>query len=321
MKCWLPVCLAFAAAGSAVAADYRAPRTAAGDPELEGAWTTSTLTPFERPDELKALVLTEAEAAAFERKYRGKPPPIPDDALGAADSEWWETDVPLVRIRGQARSSWIVAPADGKTAYTAAAKAANMARRERSKTNFDHPEVRPDGERCLAPAAAPLEAGPYNNGFLLLQTPGAVVIHIEWMSELRIVRLDEDRGAKTAVRSRTGASSGWWEGETLVVRTTGFAPAVVRAPDGDPTADMLVIERFTRTSPAELHYSFLISNPSRYVQPLQGETVFSATSERLFEFACHEGNYALGNVLAGGRAQDVAAAAAKASGAGAASPP
>jgi hypothetical protein len=301
---------AFAAVISAAEiGEYRPPRTAFGAPELEGLWTTNSLTPFSRPDDLKSLVLTDGEAAEYEKKHRGKPPDVGENEVGAADSEWWETDVGLVRVRGRARSSWIVSPPDGKPQLTPAALAASKARRERFKTNFDHPEGRPDGERCLVGANAPLEGGAYNTGLKLVQTPDAVVILTEWMSDVRIVRLGETRAAREP-RTRSGRSVGRWEGDTLVIETTGFTPEVVNAPDGDPAADMRVIERLTRISPGELHYAFLISNPSRYIQPIQGETVLSATTQPIFEFACHEGNYGLANVLAGGRAQERAQSAA-----------
>jgi hypothetical protein len=300
MLAWLGV--ATVIAGAAVA-DYRPPRTSAGQPDLEGLWTTNSLTPFSRPDELKSLVLTESEAAEYEKKRRGKPPDVGENDVGAADSEWWETDVGLVRVRGRPRSSWIVSPPDGKPALTPAALAASKARREQFKSNFDNPEGRPDGERCLVGANAPLEGGAYNTGFKLVQTPGAVVILTEWMNDVRIVHMGEARPA-TEPRTRSGRSAGRWEGETLVIETTGYAPEVVNAPNGDLAADMRVIERITRISSGELHYAFFISNPSRYIQPIQGETVFSATAQPIFEFACHEGNYGLANVLAGGRAQD-----------------
>lgn len=305
MLATLGLFLALLADGPA-ASDYRPPRTAAGAPDLEGLWTTNTLTPFARPDELKSLVLTDAEAAEYEKKHRGKPPPIPDDEIGAAESEWWETDVPLTRIRGRARSSWIVAPADGKPALTPAAKAAGAARRERFKTNFDNPEARPDPERCLPGPAAPLEGGGYNMGFQLLQTRDAIVIQTEWVNDLRIIPIGRraQKPPRHPVRTRSGHSVAYWEGDTLVVDTTGFAPAVVNHPAGDPEADMRVIERITRTSPTELHYTFLISNPGRFIQPIQGETILTATTQPLYEFACHEGNYGLANILAGGREAD-----------------
>jgi hypothetical protein len=315
MKLWIGLAISVAAA-SASAQEHRAGRTPDGRPDLGGLWTTATLTSFDRPEELKSLVLTDAEAAAYEAKHRGKPPPIPDDEIGAKDSEWWETDVGLARIRRAARSSWIVSPADGQTPFTAAAKAANKAARDRSKTDFDNPETRPDGERCLATGGPPLEAGAYNNGFRLVQTPDAVVIQTEWMNDARIVRLNGARHAPAAIRNRSGDSIGWWEGETLVIETTNFSPAVIRAPEGAPATDMRVIERLTRISPTELHYGFLVSNPARYTQPVQGEMVFRTTSQPIFEFACHEGNYALTNVLAGGRARDQEARQAAAAGSG-----
>jgi hypothetical protein len=298
-------------AASAAVADYQPPRTAAGRPDLEGLWTTNTLTPFARPEELKSLVLTDSEAAEYEKKHRGKPPPIPDDMIGAVDSEWWETDVPLVRVRGRARSSWIVSPADGQLPLTSAAKSAGKARRERFKATFDHPEDRPDGERCLPGPNAPLESGAYNSGFKLVQTADAVVIVTEWLNGARIIPVGKT-AQPAEPRSRGGQSVGRWEGDTLVVETSRFHPDVVRAPDGDTAADMRVIERITRISPNALHYGFMIWNPSSLTQPIQGETVFSATAQPIFEYACHEGNYSLPNVLAGGREQDRAKATAAA---------
>jgi len=283
----------------------------APDHGLTGAWTTATFTPFERPKELKPLVLSEAEAAAYEKKQR-EPEADPDDEVGGAEAEWLEHDAGLARIRGRARSSWIVAPADGRTPYTAAAKAANKARAERQQTNFDDPEARPPGERCILDPATPLNTLPYNNGLQIIETPGAVVIDQE-LRGYRVVRLDGSGHPPPSVRTRQGDSIGRWEGRTLVVETTNFAPAVVAAANGDASADMRVVERFTRLPSGELHYTFLVSNPARYTQPVQGEMVLKTSRERMFEFACHEGNYGLANILAGGRAKDRAAASATAS--------
>ena len=296
------VCLVAAAAWSAERHTVRKPGRS-----LDGMWTTNSLTSFERPEELKSLVLSEEQAAAYELKHRGKPPPIPDDVLGAAESEWWETDVGLGRVRGRPRSSWIVSPADGQVPFTAQAKAANKARREQGKTNFDHPEARPRGERCLETGGPPLEGGAYNTGFKIVQAPGAVAIFTEWMNAVRVVRLDGGAHPPRAVRFLSGDSVGRWEGDTLVVETTNFAPEVVNAANGDAQADMRVVERFRRLSPVELHYEFFISNPARYAQPIQGEMVFAATRAPIFEFACHEGNYSLRHALAGGRQSDAAA--------------
>ncbi|WP_411289077.1 hypothetical protein [Phenylobacterium sp.] len=297
-------------AASAVAGDYRPPRTASGVPDLDGTWTNNSLTMLERPDELKTLVIPPSEARAWEAPRLGKPPELPDDNVGGAESEWWDTDVGLARIRGQARTSWIVQPTDGQRPFNAAAKAARKVRSERRKVDFDHPESRPAGERCLEAAAAPpLQNGGYNDNFQFVQTRDHIAIVSEYMGELRIVRLGETRHPPKAVRLRMGDSLGRWEGDTLVIETTNFPAEEVEAPDGDPQADMRVVERITRTSPTELHYAFRVENPAVYAQSWQGEMVFRALTQPTFEFACHEGNYSMPNILAGARQQEAVAMA------------
>ncbi|HEY8572582.1 hypothetical protein [Phenylobacterium sp.] len=285
------------ALGSAAAAQ------AAPAPSLEGDWTTSTLTPYARPADFKTLIVPEAEAAAYERQRRGKPPEAAKDEVGGDETDWWETDEPLMRVRGQARSSWIVSPADGRVPFTAEAQAGNRARQARTRGDFSGPEVRPDGERCLAGIAPPLSSGGANDGFQIVQTASAVVIRTERANSARIVRLGGAH-APASIRTRDGESVGWWEGATLVVDTRNFADATTPPGPGEDRSTLRVIERFTRTGPKELHYAFFLSNPGRYKQPVQGETVFRATKAAIYEVACHEGNYALTNILAGARVQE-----------------
>jgi hypothetical protein len=304
------IVLAAALATAAAAQSYRAPRTAYGAPDFDGSWTNNSLTSLERPEELKSLVVSDADAAAYEKTRLGKPPKLPEDTVGGSDSEWWETDVGLARIRGQRRSSWIVHPADGQIPFTAAAKAANKARSARRKVDFDHPEVRSADERCLLPAAAPpLLNGGYNDNFQLVQTKTQLAIVAEYMTDLRIVRIGAVSHPPRHIRGRGGDSIGRWEGETLVIETTNFTPAEVDAPDGDPGHDMRVVERITRTGPDELHYAFRVESPAVHAQSWNGEMVLRRLKARMFEFACHEGNYGLPNILSGGRTLDAAKAA------------
>jgi hypothetical protein len=300
------------AATLAHAADYRAPRTAYGAPELEGLWSSSSLTEFERPKEFKTLVAPEAEAAAYEKAHRGKPPVNPEDKIGAADSEWWELDVGLARIRGQIRTSWIVSPADGQVPFTETAQAANKARSERFKTNFDNPESRGLSERCLDPEAAgpPLINGGYADFLQIVQTRDTIALMGEYDHTYRLVRLGGERHPPANVRRWGGDSIGRWEGQTLVVETTNFTAAEVNDPAGDPKSDMRVVERFTRISPSEILYEYIDDEPSRFIQSVRGEMVLNASKAPIYEFACHEGNYALANILAGGRQQDAAPPAA-----------
>jgi len=298
-------------AASAAAGEYRAPRTASGAPDLSGLWSNNSLTQLERPDDFKSLVVSEQEARTFEQKHRGQPPEIPNDVVGGANSEWWETDTGLARIRGQARSSWIVSPADGQLPFTAQAKAANKARRERRKTDFDNPESRDRGERCLAAEAAgpPMLNGGYDDNFMLVQTTDSVAILAEYMHDVRIVRLGDAVHPPASVRRLMGDSIGHWEGDTLVIETTNFTRAEV-GDDAPPGADMTVIERLTRISPTELFYEFQVHDPAEFIQPWRGEMVLRATKGPIYEYACHEGNYALPSILSAGRQADAAKVAA-----------
>lgn len=288
-----------------------APAEAARPGALEGNWTTSTLTPYARPRAFTTLVVPEAEAAAFERERRSKSPEAAADEVGGEQTDWWETDVRLARVRGQARSSWIVAPADGRVPFTAEAQAANRGRQARANSDFSGPEVRPEGERCLPSAAPPLQSVGANDGFQILQTPFAVVILLERVNGPRIVRLDRTVHGPHAIRTQDGESIGWWEGSTLVVDTRNFANPTILASPAEDRSRMRVIERFTRTAPEELHYAFFLSNPARYTGPVQGEIVFRTSVSRTFEVACHEGNYALSNILTGARLQEAEPARAK----------
>ena len=300
-------CVAWAvAAGGATAGGYHAPKDAWGRPDLNGAWSNNSLTQLERDsDAFKTLGLSEAEARAYEAKHLGKPPEIPDDKVGAAASEFWETNVGLARIRGVARSSWITSPADGQVPYSAAAKAAGKARRELRKTRADDPEARPLAERCLEPGAAgpPLQNGGYNDNFQIVQTRDSLAIWVEWDHDVRVVRLTP--GAKhppAQIRRWFGDSIGHWQGQTLVVETTNFTPREVDAPGGDAAADMTVVERFTRTGPKEIFYEFAVTAPATYVQTWRGEMLLRPAAGRLYEYACHEGNYALPGILTAARA-------------------
>ena len=302
----LSLALACALLATSATAREAALRTPFGAPDLGGVWSNNSLTTLLRPPEFKSLRVTEEAAAAYEKTRLGKPPMDPDDPVGGVESEWWETDVGLARIGGAARSSWLVAPENGRLPYTAAAREMRKARRERFKTDYSHPEIRTLGERCLSTEASgpPLMNGGYNDNYEIVQTPSEVLIVAEYMHDVRIVRLGPDaRHPPAHVRRWNGDSIGRWEGDTLVIETTNFTPAEVDAPNGDPKADMRVIERLRRSGRGELHYVFRVENPAVFIVPWQGEMTFRPGG-RIYEFACHEGNYSLGNILAGGRAQD-----------------
>jgi hypothetical protein len=306
-KLALSLLAAALACGPAAAKPHAASRRL---PDFSGLWTPASLTPLERPDEFKTLTLTEAEAAAFEGKHRGKPPEraTDDETVGGDESEWWETDVGLARIRGQIRSSAIVSPADGKRPFTAEAIAYQKAEHARRKLPPDAPESRDQAERCIeAGGGAPIENGAQTDLYELVQARDRLAIYSEYMHDVRVVRISnlahgaDLRHPPADIRLPGGDSIGWWEGATLVVESTNYRPIEVAAPNADPKADMKVVERFTRVSPTQIFYTYSLTNPARYRQTWRAELMLNATKGPIFEFACHEGNYALANMLGGAR--------------------
>ncbi|MEW5685090.1 MAG: hypothetical protein AB1942_09240 [Pseudomonadota bacterium] len=278
---------------------------------LDGLWTVATYTELERPEGLKTLVLDEATAGAWERKLAATGGVnVGPDAIGQAASEFPETGSGLMRIDGQIRSSIIVDPADGQIPYTKAGKAA-VGIAPRRRPSVDDPEGRPHSERCLASenGGAPILPSPDTNLVQIVQTADWVAIHSEKFHDVRMVRIGATRDP--AVRpSWLGQSIGRWEGPTLVVETEGFHTGYTERAFGFFISERTrVVERFTRAGPRSIRYTFEVSDPELYERPWRGELMFAVSPQPMFEYACHEGNYSLANVLAGGRTTAAAAAA------------
>jgi hypothetical protein len=204
---------------------------------------------------------------------------------------------------GQARTSWIVSPADGRIPYSAAGKARLDAWRARAFADFDGPESRNTSERCLTPTfsanSPPIQNAPYAAAYRIVQTRDAVVIVSEIDTEARIIRLGAPHDR---LRAWNGDSVGHWEKDTLVVDTIGFRPEeAFRAPLFLIGPDAHVVERFTRVSPTEIRYAYTVEDPDNYTQAWRGEMPFRATSEPMYEYACHEGNTSLPGMLQGAR--------------------
>ncbi|MDB5423007.1 MAG: hypothetical protein JWQ29_423 [Phenylobacterium sp.] len=302
---------ALAWAGAADAAGYRAPRTPSGQPDLQGVWSTASLTTLERLAAFDALVVGEAQARAYEAGDDGTPHLT--DPTGQNDTEWWERGATLGRLGGQARSSWLIDPADGRLPYSAAGAKALKDAQAALLTRFDGPEQRPTSERCLmglgGTTGAPLQNSSYNNLYQLVQTPDHVVIAAEMIHDVRIIPLKEGRPPFEA-RSWSGVSVGRWEGDTLVVETTGFhARSGWRTPSRlYLSPDAKVTERVTRTSPTEIRYEYAVDDPAVFTRVWRAEMPMRRSPGPIYEFACHEGNYSLSGVLAGGRQQEREAA-------------
>jgi hypothetical protein len=293
------------------AADYRAPRLADGQVDMQGVWSHKNITPLERPADLKSFIITPAEAAQLQARLLAKSEDLSKPAEPSV--YFWERGVES--IRGEFRSSIITDPADGKLPSNDHFKALAKVAGASVLTAFDGPEQRPGSERCLAAisAAPPVTVVPAADLRQILQTPAAIVIASEELHEARVVRMNA-RHAPPAIVSWLGDSIGWWEGDTLVIETTHFAPTSgARMGPGSlffVGPNTVVTERITRVSDDELSYTFKVEDSTFYTRPWYGETHFRRSNEQMLEYACHEGNYSLGYALQGGRATDVVAGSA-----------
>jgi hypothetical protein len=260
------------------------------------------ITPLERPAGASQLVVPASEQAtlfaALWRRYEGPFDP------------GYDVDVrSLLIVGGEMRSSQIVDPPDGKIPFTEAGRALIPPPPPRA---FDHPEQRLISERCLNPlnTMAPLGIQPSGNMRQIVQTPDHVVILSENLSALRIIPLGAAKGLPDAGR-------GHWEGDVFVVETSGFAPAdrVRRGSFAQFSISpkSTITERFTRTGPDEILYAFTVEDPDLYTRPWTAEFALKRSDDKLYEWGCQEGNYALANILRGARVvEERAAKAAKA---------
>ena len=304
--------------GCASAAAYTPARNAYGAPDLNGVWNNNALTRLQRPAGVVPLVVRPADATEAERKLMTSYSPASTAAnVGGTESEWWD-GAHLARVDGQLRTSWLVDPDDGQLPYTAEGKRRAQVFAKAQLESFDGPEDRPvAGDRCLLPswgAMGPVMMNaPYNANYRFVQTRDQIAIMAENNSELRIIRIGVAH-LPTQIRPWTGDSIGHWEKDTLVVETTNLrTDAPLSQAPFFFTAAGRVMERFTRVSPEALKYEFTVEDPNIFARPWRAEMVFVATGAPLYEFACHEGNYGMTNVLAGARAVERAQASAGAS--------
>jgi hypothetical protein len=295
-------------------------RTPDGQPDIEGVWTYATLTPLERPPELSGkATLTPAEAAAFARQSQERVSTDRRDGGGAADvgrsyNEFWRDRGSIVKTM---RTSLIVDPPDGRIPpLTPDAQKRETARAELGGGRpADGPENRNTWERCLG-RGLPLVPTSYNNNFQIMQIPGYVVILLEMVHDARIIPLVDPRGGSphlpSNVRNWLGDSRGHWEGDTLVVDVTNFTPGINFRGSSE---NLHLIERFKRVDAGTLLYEFTVEDPTTFTRPWTAAIPAIAISDKLFEYACNEGNHAMTGILAGARAGERAAEASRKSGA------
>jgi hypothetical protein len=292
------------AQSAAGAADsWRVPRTADGHPDFEGVWNASTLTPLQRPERFAGRAfMSEAEAAAFEKEQlaaqRGAP------AAAFLDELWFERGT-LARIDGRYPTSLIVEPADGQLpALTPAARARAATRA--SARSFNSAANFSLSERCLRSASGPpyLPGAPDSNLLQIVQSRDHIALTQEKYHETRIVPLHASPALSPAIRTWMGVSRGRWEGDTLVVETGNFTPQMALAARYDE--HLRLVERFTRVGSNTLLYEFTVHNPTFFATPWTVRLPMTRTDGELYEFACHEGNYSLPNILRAARAEEAA---------------
>jgi hypothetical protein len=302
---------------------WTAPRTADGHPDLQGFWTTQTYTPLERPQRYAGQeFLTEAEATELTKLLTQEGvDPLAGGIFALSDEErrkrvqqadpthynnadWLTTRQP--KALSSRRTSLIVDPADGRIPPLTPEGQQRVAAR-RAAIGFNSYENRPLQERCVVwtHEGPPMQPPPYNDVFRIFQTPGYVVVFRELATAPRIIPTDGRPHVSEKIRKWHGDSRGRWEKDTLVVDTTNFNDRI--AVQGSSAA-LHVVERFTRVSADKIVYQYTVEDPATWTRPWSAEIPMMQTEGPLFEYACHEGNYGLTNILRGARVADKAAA-------------
>src|SRR4051794_2697916 len=273
------------------------PRTADGRPDFQGSWTTETYTPFERPAELKDReFFTEAEAAAYAQRALERFLDQPDTDAHYDNSIWMTEKGP--KGMSTLRTS-IVSTADGKIPPVndeGRKRAADRAAARRGIGQYDSAQTRGLSERCIywAHEGPPLLPTGYNNNLQIVQSPGEFVIVPEMMPVARVAPFDGRPHIGSAIRNIRGDSRAWWEGDTLAVGTTNFTD---RTAFRGASEYIKVTERLTYLDADTIRYQFTIEDPHTWDKPWTGEYPMKRTSFPMYEYACHEGNYGMANIL------------------------
>ena len=332
-----PVILAAMVVG--LAGPVFAQSSGAARPSFDGVWTNATATRLERPQTFKQLVISDSEADAIEKAAiaRSKAANAPSDLSAGAfkdsnsgagyNSFWTDPGIGLARIRGEARSSYITVPEDGRIPFIDRAKSLALPMREGAEYRsgegeYPGPEDLPLRERCLiaqSDGGGPVMLnGLYNNNYEFHLTADHLVIQVEMVHDARIYPIfDTAEKARAShkpavIQQWLGDSVAWWEGDTLVAETRNVHPVQASRTSTPLSPGGVVRERFTRIAEGELLYQFKVEDPVHYSRPWSGEYAFKPTNGRVFEYACHEGNYSVPGILLGARMKEEKAAKPKA---------
>jgi hypothetical protein len=309
---------------SVLAQEWVMPRLPDGRPDLQGIWSNATQTPLERPVEFGEKGFLTAEEAAeqmqqWQEQYNRlgqdidpeRGPPSDGNADFGYNSFWWDPRDQAVEINGQFRTSIIIDPSDGQIPYLGGESIDNSLRAQwggrEGVEPYDAPELRPLAERCLltfsSGSGPPMMPTLYNNNYQIVQTGEHVMILVEMVHDARIIPLGQQH-RHSDLEKWMGDSVGYWDGDTLVVETRNFHPQQSFRGSSDQA---VITERFDMIGPDKIKYAFTIEDPLTYSRPWTGELALirKAADEAMYEYACHEGNYAFHGIMAGARRQEL----------------
>ena len=297
-------------------------RTAWGDPNLQGRFTNKTITPFERPDTLAGKeFLTIEEAAELEQARAAadaaRDDEVPADIVGNYNQHWFDRGTTVVETR---RTSIIVDPPDGrlpsltpeeKEKAPSSEEVRRLVGARRGTGLIETWEDLDLNDRCILwpNSGPPMLSSAYNNNYQIFQTADYVAIVVEMIHDVRIIPLDGRPHVGPGLRQWLGDARGHWEGDTLVVESTNFSDkTVIRAANNArPTEALRVVERFRRIDADTIVYKFTIEDPRTWTLPWSGEVPWTAITDELYEYGCHEGNYSMATMLTGSRNSEAAA--------------
>lgn len=296
----------------AQSSNYKAPRTVDGHPDLQGYWNSETFTPFERPAELKDKpFFTQEEAAEYQRKRAQQAESQPADDVHY-DNTIWQSEKKGKGL-SSLRTSIVIDPADGRIPpLTEEAKKRQASAR---RPNYDSVQNRPLAERCIIwpHEGPPMQPVGYNSNLSFVQGPGYVAITQEMIHDTRVIPLDNRPHVGAAIQEYMGDARGHWDGDTLVIETTNFTDKTAFR---GSTSSLKVTERIRRIDDDTILYQATMEDPHTWTRPWTIEYQMHKTDDPVFEYACHEGNYGMQNILRAQRKMEADEAKQKALGTG-----
>jgi hypothetical protein len=311
---------ASASSAASAARAYKAPRTPDGQPDLQGFWSSATYTPLERAPNVTKEYYTpeEFEKVRKDAQARDETQTTPGTTADVHyDFTQFGLDKSQTTVVQNLRTSQVIDPPDGRLPpITEEAKqraTALAAERKAAGGQYDRVQNMPTGSRCIIMGGAgpPLRDAGYNSNYHIVQGPTAVMVLTEMIHDARVIPLDARPAPPSGLRQWVGVSRGRWEGDTLVVETTNFngRNPVGGGRGGAPSSEHVKItERFTRVSDDQIEYRYTVDDPHTWTRPWTALSYLQKTNGPLFEFACHETNYGVANILAGARADEKRAA-------------